>query len=159
MGKEDLTNTNNNLIPLFEWKAPKNPIASPYFQVGTLILLLVMSGYLFWQKNYFGVMTLLMAIFLLFISQKGKEELYCAILKEGIRVNNEIFRWENLEGFWIFEGFSEVYLKTKKAFLKNIPIPINKEDSERIRNLMIQFLQEKEIQISLSEIIIKKLGL
>jgi hypothetical protein len=149
----------DELRPLFEWKIQNKPQPNVYFQVGALIFLLIVATFFFWQKNYFGAMAILMVIFLIFISQREKEEIYCAITKKGMRVKNELFPWENLESFWIFEDTSEIYLKNKKAILQQVSIPIRFLDAKKIRKLLLGFLPEKEVQRSLSEIFARKLGI
>lgn len=148
-----------DLNALFDWRLKRKNQGNPYFQLGALIFLLIIGGFFFWQKNYFGTIAILGSIFLIFLSQKREEEIYCAILKGGIRVNNELFSWKNIESFWIFEEAEEIYFKTKKAFVQNVPVPILKEDSGKIKNLLKTFIPEKKAQISLSEIIIRNLGI
>lgn len=148
------------LAPLFEWRSKKKPQASPYFQVFSVIFLIATAVFLlFLQKNYFGTVAILMVLLLIFMLQQKEEEIYCAITKRGLRVKNEIFPWQNLERFYIFENLSELHFKPKKSILQKISVPINKKDSSKIKKIILQFIPEKEIQISLSEIIVRKLGL
>lgn len=145
---------------LFEWQIQKKLQVNIYLQFGVVIFLLIVVGFLFWQKNYFGSFTILIIILLIFLLKKEGGEINCAILNHGIRLKNEFFPWKNLESFWIFEdNIPEIYLKTKKAFVQNIPIPIKIKDAKKIKSILIKFLPEKKTQRSLSDIILRTLGM
>lgn len=116
-------------------------------------------GLFLYQKNYFGVLTIVMVMFLIFFAQQGNEEIHCAISKRGFKIKNELFLWENIKSFWIFEGISELCFRIKKGVVQNISVPIKIEDKERIKKILSNFLPEEETQRSLSEIIVKKIGL
>lgn len=156
--------TNSTSLPnedfkvLFEWKIQKKSQINKGLLIGVFVFLLATAGFLFWQGNYFGAFVIFMAIFLIVMFQGGEEEIDYAILKRGVKIKKEIFPWKNLESFWVFEEIPEVYLKPKKAFIQNISLIIKKENAKKIRNILLKFLPEKETNISLSEMIFKKLG-
>jgi hypothetical protein len=143
---------------LFEWKFQKKSQVNKGLLIGVFIFLFAAMGLLLWQENYFGSFVILMIVFLIFMLQSGEEEVNYAILKRGIKIKKEIFPWKNLESFWVFEEIPEIYVKTKKAFISHISLQIKKEDGGKIRNILLEFLPEKETQLPLSELIFKRLG-
>ena len=156
--KENLS-PEKKMISFFEWKEEKKSQKDIKWQIGVIFLLALIVGLFLYQKNYFGTLTMLMIIFLIFFAQKSNEEISCAILKRGFRIKNELFVWQNIKSFWIFENTSELSLKIKKGIVQNISVPIRKKDIKTIRNLLLRFLPEEETHTSLSEIIIRKIGL
>lgn len=146
-------------VPVFEWEGEKKSQKDVIWQIGAIVFLILVMGLFLYQKNYFGVMTVLIIIFLMFIAQQGNEKIQCAISKKGFRVKNELFLWENIKSFWIFEDSSELSLKIKKGIVQNVSVPIHEKDTERIKKFLLTFLPEEEVQKSLSEIIVKKIGL
>jgi len=149
----------DNLKTLFEWKIKKSAQQSMVLKIGVIVFLLIITIILFLQKNLFGGVAILMAIFLIFMMQtNNKEKITYAILGGGIKIGKETFPWKNLKSFWIFENIPQLYIKTKGSIVQNISLPIEEKNIGKIREILLNFLAEKETTISLSEIIFKKLG-
>lgn len=149
----------DNLKTLFEWEIKKSAQQSIALKMAVIVFLIIITIILFLQKNLFGGIAILMAIFLIFMMQtNNKEKIKYAILRGGIKIGKETFPWRNLKSFWIFENIPQLYIKTKGNLVQNISLPIEEKNIEKIREILLDFLPEKETTISLSEIIFKKLG-
>jgi hypothetical protein len=127
--------------------------------VFVIVFLIIITIILFLQKNLFGGIAILMAVFLILMMQiNSKEKITYTILQGGIKIGKETFPWKNLKSFWIFENIPQIYIKTKGTMVQNISLPIEEKNIEKTREMLLEFLPEKEATISLSEIIFKKLG-
>ncbi len=142
-----------------QWKKPKNTNKDKNWQIGANIFLGLCFLFFFWQKNYWGSVLILMIFLLIFSLGKREEEILFAITNRGVRVGREIFPYKNLESFWIFEEPCEIYLKTKRAYLQYVPIPLPKEYLNPAKEILSKFLPEREAKRTLTETIARKIGL
>ena len=146
-------------IALLEWENGEKDPLNKKWQVGIIIFLIICSLFFFLQKNYFGIILALIIAFLVFFSPKQKKNNYYALTKKGVRIKNENFPWKNLESFWIFENTTEIYLKSKKSYFPYIILPLEKQNINTARNILLNYLPEEEAEKNLFDIISRKLGL
>lgn len=127
------------------------------WQIGAVIFILFSLFFFLRQKNYLGVILIFVIIFLIFFLPRQRET-YFAILERGVKIGNEIFPWQNLQGFWVFKEPSELYLKSKKSYLPYIILPLPQNHTERVKKILLNFLPEKEMERGIFDIIERKLG-
>ncbi|HOK35249.1 MAG TPA: hypothetical protein PLL80_01275 [Candidatus Pacearchaeota archaeon] len=144
---------------LFKWKYKKEDEIDKKWQIGITSFLIICMALFLWQKNYFGAALVAVIIFLIFFFPRQSKEQSFAIIERGIKIENELFPWKNLESFWIFEEPVEVYIKNKKNFPSYISLPLYKRDIIRVKNILLNYLPEKEAQRNAFDTIGKKLGL
>jgi hypothetical protein len=144
---------------LFKWAYKRKEGIDRNWQIGVSLFFVFCLVFFFWQKNYFGVGLILIIAFLIFFLPRQAKEQSFAILKRGVRIENEIFPWENLESFWIFEEPPELYLKNKKNFPSYITLSLNERDVDRVKKILLNYLPEKETERSTFDIIGKKIGI
>lgn len=157
----DVSKNINNEEPqavLFKWNYKGENIDKKW-QISISVFLVLCFALFLWQKNNFGAILILIILFLIFMLPSQKKEQYFTILKRGVGIGNEVFPWENLESFWIFEDPPELYIKNKKMFPSYLTLPLNKQDIGRVKNILLNYLPEKETERSINDIISKKLGL
>lgn len=137
------------------WEAKEESNKS--FKILFLIFILFSLFFFFFKENYFGSL-LCFLVFLIIILLK-KEKNYFALSKDGIIINKELYPWKNIESFWIFEEPAEIHVKTRKVFVSNLILPIKKEIIQEAEKVLLRFLPEKKVEISLIDVLRKKLGL
>ncbi|MCD6094650.1 hypothetical protein J7J39_01975 [bacterium] len=143
---------------LLQWRE-ENKNKDKNWQIGVTIFLGLCFLFFFWQKNYWGSVLVLIIFLLIFSLGKRKENILFAISNKGVRVEREIFPYKNLESFWIFEEPCEIYLKTKRAYLQYVTIPLPKEYFNTAKEILSKFLPEKEAERTLLDTIARKIGL
>ena len=143
---------------LLQWRE-ENKNKDKNWQIGVTIFLGLCFLFFFWQKNYWGSLLVLIIFLLIFSLGKRKENILFAISNKGVRVEREIFPYKNLESFWIFEEPCEIYLKTKRAYLQYVTIPLPKEYFNTAKEILSKFLPEKEAERTLLDTIARKIGL
>lgn len=141
------------------WRMSEKGEREKNWQIGLIIFLIICLIFVLWQKNYFGLILVLVISFLLF-SSPSKKEIYFALLKRGARRGNEIFPWHNLQSFWIFESPPEIYFQSKKAYLPyHIIFPLPRDYIDKTRKILSDFIPEKETEKNFFDILSERLGL
>jgi len=81
--------------------------------------------------------------------------------QKGIKVDKELYPFVSIESFWVDsvdEENPKILLKSKKKIMPLIVIPIEEHHPLDIREFLLQYLKEEEINESLSQKIMEKLG-
>lgn len=127
------------------------------WQIGVVIFILFSFFFFLSQGNYFGIILIFVITFLIFFLPRRKGTQF-AILERGVKIGNEVFPWQNLKGFWIFEDPPELYLKSKKSYLPYIILPLLENHPEKVKKIVLNFLPEEEMERGIFDIIERKLG-
>lgn len=104
----------------------------------------------------------LAAVVIILNSIKKPEELKISIDHLGVNINETERQYKEFKSFWIeysATDIKELSLESKKWYLPYLKIPLSDQDPIEIRNLLMQFLPEKEHEKSLLEEIIRKTGI
>lgn len=144
---------------LFSWKENKKDNKSFFWLVSFLIIIIALAGYLFWQKNFLGCVSLIIAAFIVILLQSDKGEVECKIFSEGIKIKNEFYRWGNIKGFGVIPELEELIVFTKGKLVQRLTVPIKKEDIEKIKNILKKYIPEKKVEITLLDVFRKKIGI
>ncbi len=148
----------NNFQPL-TWTAPeftKHKKDAGWFITGGVIALALLIFALY-GKNFLFALIIILAAFSVFVwSQKEPQRIQFSLTPKGVAIGKTIYSFDNLESFWIFYNPPEIkYLSiiSKKLFMPKIAIPIGNEDPDEIREILIEFLPEKEQHESLIDVL------
>jgi hypothetical protein len=148
----------NNFQPLI-WTAPeftKHKKDAGWFITGGIIALALLIFALY-SKNFLFALIIILSAFSVFIwSQKEPRKIKFSITPRGIAIGKTIYNFDNLESFWVFYDPPEIkYLSiiSKKIFMPKIAIPLGSEDPNEIREILIEFLPEKEQHESLIDVL------
>lgn len=110
----------------------------------TIAALSVLGGGLLW---YFG--------------NKNPNVITFAIRKDGVQVGDLLYRYGNIESYWIFHEpphVNELALRSKKTFAPLIHINLGDEDPETVKKALKGLLKEKEESYPLSHILAHIIG-
>jgi len=126
----------------FNWEVAKKDRGLP---IKTLILLSALSfaaaAYFLFNESYFaGALFIVMPIVVITSSINGPEVTETSISKNGVRVNKKLYTYEDLESFSIIQDDLILKREDEKTFY----IPINMEDEDGIKNVLGNYIPEKE---------------
>lgn len=160
---------------LLKWEATETHEADPVWQIGAIIFISLAALFFAFEGNYFGVALIIISLLLLIILPYQKEKKEIIISNKGILIDKELFPWDKLESFWIFEDPPELYIKNNKGAISLLDIPISEGDGllsegdrtkqsgknnrEKIKEEITKFLPEEELERSFIDTVAKKLGL
>ena len=150
---------------LIEWEAEEyehqQKTADWYWALG-----IIAFGFLFTAillKNFlFAILVLLGSFTLAMFGARRPKTIHAAITARGIQVGATLYPYNNLSHFWINydpPNVRELYLVSQKTFVPHISIPLGKADPNEIREHLLKFLNEEEIEEPIYEVIARFLRL
>lgn len=155
--KEKSENTEGDT--LLSWEIKERSKRDKKTQIIVVLSLILFLLFTIWQKNLFGSILAIVVGFLLFLPKSSKEK-YFAILKRGVRRENELFSWQKIKSFWIFEDAEEIYFSSKNKLTPyKIIFPIPKDYIGKARTIISKFAKEEEVERDFFDIISKRVGL
>lgn len=140
---------------LIRWQAPEFDYspksASWYFWLFFATALFL--AFAFYTRNYsFGLIILLSFLLILTWSRKTPRIIDFAITKRGIAIGKKLYRFSELESFWIFyepPETKELSVKSKKKIMHYLKMPLEGENPVQIRKILIEYLPEVEQEESI----------
>ena len=148
---------------IMEWEAreyeyqPKSP--DWYWAVGIIgfgffFVALALKNFLFAILVVLGTFTLAM------YGARRPKTARIAITARGIQVAKTLYPYDHLSYFWVNYDpphVRELYLVSKKFFVPHISIPLGGADPNEIREHLLKFLEEKEIEEPFRDVIARLL--
>ena len=121
-----------------------------WLKLAALGSLLVFIGAL-WTKNFIAAITFFLLTFALFINSRAEaKKIEIIITSKGIIAGEHNYFFDDLESFWITEEKNPaIVLKSRKFFMPYDEIYLGNQDSEKIREILKQYLKEKQEEKSL----------
>jgi hypothetical protein len=135
---------------LLAWKALsfiKTPKSNAWYIVVFIILVFLMALGLFTDNFPLAILAILIGLILYLFEKKDPQAFGFAITVEGVVAQNRLYKFSSLENFWIFYvpgGKKELSLKSTKAFIPYITIPLGNVDPVLLRKILVEFLPEVE---------------
>lgn len=126
----------------FNWKIAKADRATPWGIISiSAVLGIAIAAYLFYVGNYFGAgLLILVPVIFLIVSSQGQKDFSCSIEEDSIKANNSVYPFKKLSFFVIIAD--SLVLKPKDA--NAVYLPIDVKDAEKIREILLQQLEEEE---------------
>jgi len=166
--KDTIDNTSDYTFSVkknqIEWTAPefeKKEKNQLWILILGLIVLIVII-YSIFTKNYSFAIVLLLACACLYIyDKKEPKEFNFSLSHRGISIENKNYPYNELKSFWIFyepPRLKQLTLISKKTFNPRIQIPLDNQDPNKIRSLLLKYLPEIEEEESLIDVLADKLG-
>lgn len=135
---------------LLAWKVlsfVKTPKSNIWYIVVFIILVSLMALGLFTDNFPLAILAILIGLILYLFEKKDPQAFGFAITVEGVVAQNRLYKFSALENFWIFYvpgGKKELSLKSTKAFIPYITIPLGDVDPVLLRKILAKFLPEVE---------------
>lgn len=118
--------------------------------LGFLILALILKNFLF------AILVIIAGFSVMLYGERKPKRVSFAITSRGIKTDNKLYPYDNLEYFWINYDpphIRELCLISKKLFVPQISIPLGQTDPNQVREHLLKFLEEKEIEESIFDAI------
>lgn len=148
---------------LFSFKAPeyldKERSSDWFWAVGIISSAIIVTSILF--NNILLAVFLIITTTIIFVYAKRKPEIITVeITENGVRIGKNMYPYSSLQAFWIndYDFFSNLLLKSSSVINPIISIPLIKTDQEKIREVLQEYLHEKEIIEPLSQKLMEYLG-
>ncbi|MEI8103639.1 MAG: hypothetical protein WCG84_01905 [Candidatus Moraniibacteriota bacterium] len=144
--------------PIFEWQVHETETQAPsrklLFWLGVALLGII--GYeLFVNNPIVAITFILIGITGYILLHREARFLHCRIFPQGVGVNSELFPFDQMDHFWIFEnepGSSFVRFKTKTLIEPFVDIPLGDTDPQELRQILGSFIPEERIDLTLVDI-------
>jgi len=166
--KEEQSNQENpvNNLKSISWKAAADqphPLAHRnrfFFMIGLIIAALFL---IIFRINYLLAVLLILSSVVIALRQRlPHQDKDVRIDPTGVTINNEKHYYHDIHSFWLDfrPGESkDLSIKFKKVYAPPIRLSLGDANPLDVRALMISYVPEKEHQISLTDVISRKLGL
>ena len=113
------------------------------------------------HDSLFATFIIIAAFTLIVFSGRQPKLINIGIDQRGIKIEKDMYPFANIDSFWVDASEADspkILLKSKKIIMPLIVVPIEEYDHMSIREILIQFLPEKEMHEPLSQKIMEKLG-
>ncbi|MFA6340864.1 MAG: hypothetical protein WCX27_01310 [Candidatus Paceibacterota bacterium] len=143
----------------FEYKQ-KEKTADWYWAVIIIALSIVVISFML-HDGLFAILMIIGVTILLFFSSKEPRVIEISIDPRGIVVGKDKYPFATLEDFWVDISDDEnhkILLRSKKHMIPLIVVPLEEYHHLDVRDVLLQYLPEKEIQEPVSRKIMEKLG-
>lgn len=147
------------------WEVPESHSAYNKKKTNLFSVILLLAGILtiILAKEYlFGTFLSLCAIIAFVLNSKNIKIDSVRIDRKGITINDTLYVFPELKSFWIIYnpgGEKSIILESRKWYLPLTYIPLIEADPLAVRNILIQYLLERQNQVSIISSIFKRLGL
>lgn len=120
-------------------------------------ILFALVLYAFLTSNLIMSIIFILFGFLFYFYEKNEPKEYTfGVNNEGVFAQDRIYSFDSLENFWIFYepgGIKELSLKSQKTFMPYISLPLGATDPNKIRDILLKRLPEKEHEKGLMSIL------
>lgn len=130
-----------------------------YWSVGLIILAVCIIA--IWTKSYlFAIFVVVAGASLLLLNLKHPEEIEFSVETSGLKLGKDKYEWERLKSFNIrkIEGENKLLIETTKHFLPVYTIPLPEEIVSEIKDALLKFIPQSELNESQSLLFMEKLG-
>jgi len=132
-----------------------------YWLVGIVGVVLIVIAILL-QNYLFGFLILLAAFMMVVMSNKKPELMSIEVSEQGININGEMHKYEEVFAFWIDRdknGQPRLLLLSNQRITPLIALKIHEDiDPLDLRDYLIEFIEEQEMQRSVTDRVIDAIG-
>ncbi len=129
-----------------------------YIAFGILCFSLTVTAFIL-GNVLFGILMVLVFFTVYMYTIKPLNMIDIELTHKGIRINKQLFQYNNLEGFWIeeYENKRKLLLKSKKLLVPLIVLPIADEiDTIELKSALLKEILEEELKEPVFERILEK---
>ena len=139
--------------------------SSDWFWLLGIITIAIAILSVYFGNILFAIVILLGAFTMILHVHTEHEEIDVEVNKKGVRINNTRYPYSTLESFWIEEEEenddipNQILIKSQKVLLPLIIIPMTEDvDPEELRDYMLTYIDEEEIDEPISHRLMEFLG-
>lgn len=128
-----------------------------YWAVGIISLAFVVASILI--ENYiFAVFIALASFTLMMFASKRPRIVDIKITEEGILFEKYFYHFDSIESFWIDPELGRIIVKTKKTLMPLLVLPLEDNHPDTIREELLNYIDEEEINESVFQRTLEFLG-
>lgn len=136
-----------------------------FWALGVIVVTSSVAAIIF-ANYFFAALLLLSGVLLGFFAIKKPDLVFYELNTKGLKIRNQLYLYENIKSFWVqidTTGENKLnpmfFIKSERAFMPVISIPIEKELAYSIRSIMIsKGVKEEEMKEHPSLKIMESLG-
>jgi hypothetical protein len=134
---------------LLQWQTlefePRNISRSFYLWSGAFLLAIIIYA-LATNSPVMAITFILIGIMGYITLEKNPTMLRCAITKDGVIVDRDLYAFDNIESFWIVYEENDQYisLKTNGKLTPFVHIPLGEENPVTVREILMEYAQEEK---------------
>lgn len=126
-----------------------------------IIISAALSAVFFILDNFLlGILVFLSGVTLALYGIKKPRIIEFSITSQGIKIENKIFIYSDLDSFWVHYSppfYKLLTLKSKKIFMPFLSIPLGDVDPNVVREILIKFIKEKQQEEPFLDNIMKRM--
>jgi hypothetical protein len=150
---------------VISWEAPEFVYTKNtpdwFWGIGILTIAGSIASFLL-HNALFGILILIGGVLLMIFSRKKPENLQVDLSEIGIRIGDEFLPYEKINAFSIHVDKHEhykIFLRTKKEGNVDTIAPIaNDIDPGQVREFLLNYIQEEELQENIFQQLMERLG-
>lgn len=148
-----------------EWTTPEFTYRSKsndwYWGLGILAIVGFVASVL--TQNFLTAVLVLLAAFLLvFFSRKKPDDVLFEMSDQGIRINDSLFPYQNLQSFWLgsnSHGEPLLFLHVDRKIIPMLMVPVHPDiNLQEFREALLAYLPEVEHREPMAHILSDRLG-
>ncbi len=145
------------------WEAPEynhyERSTDWFWAVGIIALSIIILSFIY-NNALFGILVLLSTAILIFYTLREPSIVNYEINNRGIVVGKDLHPYLTIDSFWVEtrKGEPKIILKSKKAVMPYIVIPVHEESADDVAQVLREFLDEKELKEPSSHQVMEYLG-
>ncbi len=123
------------------------PKSSTWYVVVFVVLVTLVAVGLFTDNFPLAILAILIGLILYLFEKKESQYFRFGVTSEGVLAQDSLYKFSSLKDFWIFyepNGRKILSLKSKKSLIPYIQIPLGDTDPNTLRDILKDFLPEKE---------------
>ena len=131
-----------------KWRAVEHEIQEKdqrWYLTAGLILAAIVIYAIFTDGLVMAITFILIGVVGYIIMNKKPREINFYITDDGVIADKEIYEFEEIRSFWIFyevQGLKAISLHIKSKFLPYVHIPLGNEDPTKIREILLNYIEE-----------------
>lgn len=152
-----------NRLPSLIWTAKEyahsERSADWFWMIGIIAIAIAVTATIF-NNLLFGIFILLAAATLMLYAIRHPHDVRYELSERGVMVNRTLFPFHTLDVFWIHEHTlpGKLHIRSRKQFMPYISIPLEGVRTDEVREFLLIFLREEEIQEPVVERFLEVLG-
>lgn len=138
----------------------KEKTADWYWAVILIALAMAVTAF-FLHNIFFGILIIISTAILLSFSIVAPKLIDVSIDQKGVYLGKQMYPFATLDSFWVEnrdEEDQKILLKSKKAIMPLVIIPLEEHNHLDVREFLLQYLPEVEMHEPLSQKIMERLG-
>lgn len=153
----------HDMEPLLSWDAPEHMHIEKsndwYWSISIITITIASLAFIF-GNAIFGIFILVSAFALIAHGSQRPKIVHYEINDRGLMANDILYPYLGLDSFWIdaHEKPSKILIKSHKMFMPFIIVYIEEVDPEKVREVLLTYIAEKEHHEHFTQRLLEWLG-